>query len=147
MTIVSVDRALKELQNDTLFPASCLAQALYLVKFTLHNLIKYRYRYFKRLYLYLRQYKAQPRISFCSSFKILSTDTSFIERKLGHLFCYYRSYKNALTILLGECTHFVTSIPRVKSSYVIYHSKLIHCFPLHWKLEDMLAAHYSFRPS
>ena len=59
------------------------------------------------------------------------------ERKLRHLFCYYRSCKNALTIhvLLGECTHFVTSI----SSYGIYHSKLIHCFPLHWKLEDVRA--------
>ena len=34
-----------------------------------------------RLYLYLQQYKAQPNetVSFCSSFKALSTDASFIE--------------------------------------------------------------------
>ena len=38
MKLVSIDRALKELQNDTLFPASCLVLALYLIKFTLCNL-------------------------------------------------------------------------------------------------------------
>ena len=42
MKLVSVDRAFKELQNDTLFPASCLVQAPYLV------------------YLYLQHYKLQP---------------------------------------------------------------------------------------
>ena len=35
MKLVSIDRALKELQND---PASCLVQTPYLVKFTSHNL-------------------------------------------------------------------------------------------------------------
>ena len=38
MKLVSVDRAFKELQNGTLFPASYLIQTPYLVKFTLHNL-------------------------------------------------------------------------------------------------------------
>ena len=35
--------------------------------------------------------------------------------------------------------HFITSISRVKSSYVIYHSKLIHCF--HYT--GNLRTHYS----
>jgi len=38
MKLVPVDRAFKELQNDTLFPVSCLVKAPYLVKFTSHNL-------------------------------------------------------------------------------------------------------------
>ena len=42
------------------FPASCLVQLPYLVKLTSRNL-EYRYRFFKRLYLYLQQYKAQPK--------------------------------------------------------------------------------------
>ena len=35
------------------------------------------------------------------------------ERELGYLFCYYRSCKNTLTVLLGECAHFATGISRV----------------------------------
>ena len=52
--LVSVDRALKELQNDTLFPASCL---VYLAKFSVTW-----HRFFKHLYLYLQQYKGQPKM-------------------------------------------------------------------------------------
>ena len=37
MKLVTVDRALKELQNDIVFPTSCLVQAPYLVKFPLSN--------------------------------------------------------------------------------------------------------------
>ena len=43
------------------------------------------------------------------------------EGELGHLFLYYRRCKNTLTVLLGECAHFATSISRVHyliSSYV-----------------------------
>ena len=59
MKLVSVDRAFKELQNDTLFPASCLVQAPYLVKFTLRNL-KVLVPVLKAFKLYLQQYKVQP---------------------------------------------------------------------------------------
>ena len=55
MKVLSVDSALKELQNDIFFfPASCLVQALYLVKFTSRKVPV------PRLYWYLQQYKAQP---------------------------------------------------------------------------------------
>ena len=60
MKLVSVDRALKELQNDTLFPTSCLVQALYLVKFTSRNFKVPVPVLNKRVYLHLQQYKAQP---------------------------------------------------------------------------------------
>ena len=55
--------------------ASYLVQELYLVKFTS---LEYQYRYFKCLYLYLQQYKAQrPDKKGIILWKALSTDTSF----------------------------------------------------------------------
>ena len=52
-----VDRALKELQNDTLLSSKLFSTG------TIHSKIlflKCQYRYFKHFYLYLQQYKAQP---------------------------------------------------------------------------------------
>ena len=76
MKLVSVHRALKELQNDTLFSASCLVQAPYLVKFTSRVCIC----------IYKIGHSLTKKVSFCSSFKALSTETSYI--KIG--VCYQK---------------------------------------------------------
>ena len=61
MKLVSVDRAFKELQYDTPFSSKLFSTgAVYLVKFTSRNFKVPVPRYFKRLCLYLQQYKVQP---------------------------------------------------------------------------------------
>ena len=50
---------LKSYKMIPFFLASCLVQAPYLVQFT-RVILKCPYQYFKRLYLYLQQYKVQP---------------------------------------------------------------------------------------
>ena len=55
MKLVSVDRAFKELQNDTLFSSKLFSTGAVLCV-----ILKSRYQYLKRLYLYLQQYKVQP---------------------------------------------------------------------------------------
>ena len=80
MKLVTVHRALKELQN-IVFPPSCLVQAPYLVKFPLRNFnvpLPDTLSICICIYDNIR-YSLAKRISFCSSFKALSTDTSFIE--------------------------------------------------------------------
>ena len=62
MKLVSVDRALKELQNDILFVT------LYCCRYKYKSLM-YQYWHFKIM--------LEKRVSFCSSLKALSTDTSF----------------------------------------------------------------------
>ena len=66
MKLVSVDRALKVLQNDILFSSKlfCIGTLCSKIHFAV---LGYRYRFFKGLYLYLQHFVA------------LSTDTSFIE--------------------------------------------------------------------
>ena len=63
------------------FPASCLVQAPYLVKFTLHNL-KGIGTLNVCICIYNIRHNLTKRVSFCSSFKALSTDT-----KIGVLCC------------------------------------------------------------
>ena len=79
MKLVPVDRALKELQNDTLFPASCLVQALYLVKF---NYLKVPVPALLSVCIFIYnniRNSLMRKVSFCSYLKPLSTDTSFIK--------------------------------------------------------------------
>ena len=58
MKLASVDRALKELQNDTPFSTKLFSTGVIPSKNSLHVILKYRYRFFK--HLYLQQYKTQP---------------------------------------------------------------------------------------
>ena len=76
MKLVSVDRTLKEQQNDILFSSKLFSTSTITSKI---DSLLHKYQYFKRLYLYLRQYKAQPNDILCSTFKVLSTDIIFIQ--------------------------------------------------------------------
>ena len=60
MKLISVDRAFKELQNDTLFSSKLFSTGAVPSKIHSRNLKVPVYRFFKRLYLYLQQYKVQP---------------------------------------------------------------------------------------
>ena len=60
------------------FPASGLVQPPYLVKFTSHNLNTSSLSVCICIYDSIR-YSLTKGVSFCSSFKALSTDTSFIK--------------------------------------------------------------------
>ena len=74
------------------FPASCLVQVPYVVKF-IRVILKCRYRFFKHLYLHLQQYKVQPNennIILIVALKVLSTDTSFIKLSTLEFNFHYR---------------------------------------------------------
>ena len=83
MKLVSVDRAFKELQNDTPLSSKLFSTgAVYLVKFTSRNLKVPVPRGILSVCVCIYnsiRYSLTKRISFCSSFKALSTDTSFIK--------------------------------------------------------------------
>ena len=80
------------------FPARCLVQPPYLVKFTSHNLkvpgtgsLSVCIGIYDNI-----RHSLTKRISFCGSFKALSTDTSFIKigvcyQKLSTLECNFHS--------------------------------------------------------